>query len=1165
MTTEGFIATWAASEAAERANKDAFLIGLCDVLGVPRPDPKTSDPERDRYVFEAGVPIVHEGAKFSTGSMDLYKRDAFILEAKQGSSSATARVGSARRKTAGWTVMMQAAFGQALGYARTLDKPPPFLIVADIGWCFDLYASFDGSRNYFPFPDAQHNRLYFSDLAQHLDVLRAVWTDPRSLDPSRRTAKVTRDVAAHLAELAKAFEAKHDPELVARFLMRCIFTMFAEDVGLLPDRLFTDKLRTDWIEHPERFQREVESLWRVMNTGGEQAFLGKILRFNGGLFADATALPITDRATLKLLLEAAECDWRDVEPAIFGTLLERALDPKERHRLGAHYTPRAYVERLVRPTIEEPLREQWDAVRASVLRAVGEATLMTETPSPTKKKRKAATTADARADVVRKARAEVQAFEKTLCETRVLDPACGSGNFLYVALDVLKRLESEVVALDTELARSIGAPTSLAFEWGSMVTPAQFLGIEKKRWAKEIAELVLWVGFLQWYARTRRTPEGKVQWPEPVLRDLHNVECRDAVLAWDREEPVLDAKGKPVTRWDGESTKASAVTGELVPDETKRVLVTKLVNPRRPEWPEAEYIVGNPPFLGKLRLMGTFGEGYTTALRAIYDGLVPDSADFVMYWWFRAAELARLGKIRRFGFITTNSITQTFNRRVLEAAQAGEAPLSIAFAIPDHPWVDSADGASVRIAMTVGVVGGSRGTLLEVADERVDADGAAQVSLATRGGLILPDLRIGAAVTSAQPLRANSALASMGPMFGSRGFVLSRVERDALVAADGPRAADVVRPFYGGRDLTDRAREQFVIDLHGNDAAQARARFPAIYQHLLDTVFPSRAQNNDPKLRDAWWLFRRSNETYRAMVLGLSRFFVTTETSKHRVFTQASSEFIAEHGTISFGTDDAFVLGVLSSRAHVTWALAAGGRLGVGNDPRYNKTRCFDPYPFPDATDAQRSRIRDLAEQLDAHRKRRQAAHPTLTMTGMYNVLAKLRSGETLTDKDRVIHDAGLVSVLRQLHDDLDAAVFEAYGWPSTLTDEEILAKVVALNAERTEEERRGLVRWLRPEFQNPTGTRAETQTDMDLGDDAAVDAAPPTEGAVAWPRKPAEQFVAVREWLRARPAAVPESSVGAAFKWTDAEAVTEALDGLVSLGLAVRFEAEGGSWVRGA
>ena len=401
--------------------------------------------------------------------------------------------------------MMSDALGQAKRYVETLDAPPPFLLVVDIGHCVDLFASFDGSRVSHPFPNALANRTFFADLEGLLPTLHAVWEEPLSLDPLRRTTAVTREVAAHLAGLSKELgEAGHSPEAVATFLMRAIFTMFAEDVGLLPNRLFTRTLYERWIPHPETFAPDVQALWLTMNRGGPFGFEGDLLRFNGGLFAAPQALTLT-RRQLEMLHEAARCDWKNVEPSIFGTLLERALDPKERHALGAHFTPRAYVERLVRATVEEPLRAEWDVVRTLVRTLVEEGT-------------------EAKIAEAEKA---VRAFHERLCATRVLDPACGTGNFLYVTLDLFKRLEAEVVRLLRDLRPETGASGFLDLH-GVSLTPRQLLGIEVKRWAKEIAELVLWIGWLQWHFRTH----GDTAPDEPVLRDYGNIECRDAVLAW---------------------------------------------------------------------------------------------------------------------------------------------------------------------------------------------------------------------------------------------------------------------------------------------------------------------------------------------------------------------------------------------------------------------------------------------------------------------------------------------------------------------------------------------------------------------------------------------------------------------------------------------------------
>lgn len=191
---------------------------------------------------------------------------------------------------------------------------------------------------------------------------------------------------------------------------------------------------------------------------------------------------------------------------------------------------------------------------------------------------------------------------------------------------------------------------------------------------------------------------------------------------------------------------------------------------------------------------------------------------------------------------------------------------------------------------------------------------------------------------------------------------------------------------------------------------------------------------------------------------------------------------------IAIGLNDGFALGILSSRFHVIWALRAGGWLGVGNDPRYSKSRCFDPFPFPAATEIQKAIISAVAEELDAHRKRMLADHPHLTLTGLYNVLERLRAGigpKDLDAKERRIFDDGLVLILKELHDRLDVAVADAYGWPVDLPEEEVLARLVALNRERVAEEKRGLVRWLRPDYQIPrfgSATEKAEQLEADLG-----------------------------------------------------------------------------------
>jgi SAM-dependent methyltransferase len=1109
-----FLARWREAGPAERANKDSFLAELCDVLGVERPLPKTNDPEKDRYVFEKDVARSREDGT-SIGRIDLFRAGCFVLEAKQ--------VDAAKRGSPAWEQAMNDAHGQALGYARSLPVAPPFVVVCDIGHCFDLYASFDGSGAYRPFPDAFKKRLFLADLERHLPLLRALWDDPLALDPARQQSKITREVAAKLAVLARELEGSgQDPRRVAEFLMRCLFTMFAEDVGLLPDKLFSKSLHEYWLPNPASFAGGVGALWRDMNEGRETV-AGKLLRFNGGLFADQQALALSAKQ-LELLAEAAKSNWAEVDPSIFGTLLERALSPEERHRLGAHYTPRAYVERLVKPTIEEPLRADWDLVRAEVR-------LLVE------------------AGKVETAQSRVLDFHHQLCATRVLDPACGTGNFLYVTLDLFKRLEAEVLAQ----LQGLGY-TQMGLELEKYrVTPEQFRGIEVKPWAKEIAELVLWIGYLQWQVKQ---PGGALTIPEPVLRDYDNIECRDAVLAWDGDpELARDEHGAPITRWDGITTKKSPVTGEPIPDDTARIPVYTYRNPRPAEWPKADFIIGNPPYIGGWKARQTLGDGYLEALWSAYPR-IPEKADYVMYWWSRAAGEVSAERAIRAGLITTNSLRQVFQRRVVEAAIGGGA--MIVWAVPDHPWVDSQTGAAVRVSLTV-VSSSSRsatgtGLLEEVTEELPLEDGSAALRTQRTFGLIQSSLRVGVNLQQATPLRANEGACSPGIQLYGAGFVLTPEEARQLAAKEPHSPCPIVRRYMKGRDITGLVAGSFVIDTFDVDLEVLRSDHPAVFQRLIEMVKPERDQNQRAPIREKWWKHGWERPALRIALKNLDRYIATPETSKHRVFAFIDADTLPDNMISAILTSDAFFLGVLSSRVHGHWSLSSGGTLE--DRPRYTKLGCFDPFPFPVCASEIADRIRQLGEQLDAHRKRQQVAHPGLTITGMYNVLEKLRAGAELSAKERVIHEQGLVSVLKQIHDELDAAVFEAYGWPVTLTDEEILERLVALNHERAEEEKRGLVRWLRPEFQNPQGKKDAVQDEIPgtapkKAKKSAKSETPAKTEKRAWPKELPQQVAAVRDLL-AEAGALDLLRAKAAFKGAKDDGLAASLDSLAALGLAV-------------
>ena len=990
---------------------------------------------------------------------------------------------------------MEAAREQALRYVRALpasEPRPPFIVVVDVGHCLDLYANFAGvGDSYVPFPDSNSYRVMLPALADapQRERLRLLFTDPQQLDLSRRAALVTRQLARHLAGLSSQLErAGHAPDVVAQFLMRCLFTMFAEDVELIPKNSFSDMLRQYAGSNEDRanLPEALEILWADMDKGGFSAVLrARVRQFNGKLFHHATALPL-NADQLELLREAAKADWTQVEPAIFGTLLERALDPRERHSLGAHYTPRRYVERLVLPTVMEPLRREWAAAQAASAQRL-----------ETGKGKKA----------MAEARAELLRFLHRLTRVRILDPACGSGNFLYVTLEHLKRLEGEVLAALAQLGQS----GRLELGDGITVGPRQLLGLELNPRAAAIADVVLRIGYLQCHLRTY----GLTQLREPLLDDYQNIENRDAVLSYDG------------------------------PD---------FANPRPASWPEAEFIVGNPPFVGASRMRDALGDAYTETLRRTYAGRVPESADLVMFWWYRAAALVRAGQAERFGFITTNSLKQTFNRRVMQPFLEGEPPaLTLTFAIPDHPWVVSADGAAVREAFTVASpgAGGAVGQLLCVVSEEKIEDDAAEVSFVGEEGRIQPDLTIGADLDTIAPLQANADLGNRGVQLMGAGFIVS-FDKAATLGLNTDADADKhIRPYRNGKDLTDKPRGVYVIDLFGLKEADVIAQFPAIYQHVFETVKPERDLNNRASYRDKWWVFGEARNGLRQSLNGLSRFIATVETAKHRLFQFLDSDILPDNKLVSIALDDAYYLGVLSSQIHVVWSLATGSRLGVGNDPVYAKSRCFDPFPFPDATPTQQARIRELAEALDAHRKRQQSLHPSITLTDLYNVVEKLRAGQPLTAKEQVTHEYGLAAVVLSLHQQLDAAVAAAYHWPADLPAPDLLTRLVQLNHQRQQEEAAGTIRYLRPAYQGP-GQQLSA-----LAPAARPTAAPAPghTGPLPWPTELYQQMQLVRGIIVDSPTPLGSAQVAARFQRGSVKKIQPLLDTLAAMFLVRQID----------
>lgn len=1028
MDIGDFIIKWrGVTGGQERANYGQFINDFCQALGLPLPQPAAAGVLGD-YQFEGPVP--GGGAGGNTGAIDLYKKGHFILEAKQSKLSEAQKLQSelfdtpedapASPSGARYDRLMRDALAQAKRYAVNLPSNhpwPPFLIVCDVGRAFELYFDYSGNgRGYGYFPDQQSYRF---DIARFTDdevqdIFRAIWTNPSSIDPRAKSAEVSRSIAKRLADVSQWLESTQRLktseatdsvrslaiEETALFLMRVIFCMFAEDVGLLPKRSFTAFLEKT-VENEAAFEPELAQLWQVMGRPDGMRYAsaigGDVRYFNGGLFASSKtyALSNADRGELVV---AAKADWTKVEPAIFGTLLEQALTPSERAKLGAHYTPRPYVERLVQATIMDVLDGEWNAIISAA------------TPERTDEETKEL----------------AAAFHTRLASLRILDPACGTGNFLYVAMENLMRLESDVI----ETIRQLGGIAE------PKVGPQQFLGLELNPRAAVIAELVLWIGWLRW--RMKNDPDAA---PQPVLKQFGNINFGghagyDAVLR-------------------------HKLTGEADTD-----------NPMIPDWPEADFIIGNPPFIGKGSMIRTaLGDEYCEALWEA-NTRVPRSADFVMQWWDRSAHILTADNtpLIRFGFVTTNSITQKFSRKIINGylAESEHGPsLSLILAIPDHPWTKATkDAAAVRIAMTVAQRGELKGSLVEIVRETgLQTDNPVLEERVTRGR-INPDFSIGADVSGATALKSNEGMSCNGVMLGGQGFKLSDKQLQHYQSLESNDISLVVKRYFGGAELVQSARNGLVVDFHGYSERRARDQFPQLYQHVYLNVKPERDSNRMKSRRENWWLFGGQGAGMRPMTDGLGRYIGTTETTKHRIFQFLPGGSRPDHMIIAIGTDDAFYLGVLSSRLHTEWALLAGGTLE--DRPRYNKASCFDPFPFPTPTAEQRSVIVELAEELDETRKAALVEVSGLTMTEIYNWCVKLRKGVELDFIDQARAAQARVPIVNRLHEQIDAAVADAYGWPVDLAPAEIVSRLVALNAERAKEEAEGNIRWLRPDYQIP-------------------------------------------------------------------------------------------------
>ena len=955
MDPEQFVKTYRAVNVNERSAAQSHFNDLCALLGVPKP--VQGDPSGETYRFEKPVSKITGGKGFA----DVWKLGAFGWEYK------------------GKGADLRRAYEQLLSYREDLQNPP-LMVVCDLQR-IEVHTNFTGTL--------KAVRTYtLEDLLdeQKRLELRKVWTEPEAFNPSAQAADVTEAVMRELVQVGDALKERgENPDEVAHFLVKCVFTLFAEDVGLLPRKLFARLLEAAE-ERPEDFREMAGELFRLMKGGGV-SMVGRIPHINGGVFTNPVA-PDLKHGDVLTLKRAAGRDWRKLEPAIFGTLFERVIDPGKRSQLGAHYTPLADIVDVVEPVMLAPLRAEWEALRSRL--------------APLMELAEAAEAARAglwdnaevqeRADVV----TALRAFQDRLAGVTVLDPACGSGNFLYTALRLLLDLEAEVRATLRNLTGQ-AQPVK--------VSPRQMRGLERSEYAHEIAGMVLWIGYLQWLSEHGENIRDR----SPVLDALPGLENRDAVL-----------------------------NGDAAAD-----------------WPSAEFITGNPPFLGNYKMREELGDAYAEALRSAYSGRVPGFADLVAYWFEKARENIEQGKTKRAGLIATNSIKGGKNRVVLERINETGG---IFRAWPDRAWVQ--DGAAVRVSI-VCFDDGSEKTRVLLKHTGNETNRETRGTEAREVPTINPDLTASADLTGAQRLKENAGKSFIGVMPGGKFDLPGRLAREwiELPNPGGVSNSDVLKPYIGGDDITDRNKDRYTVDFNQMPLQQAE-KYRRPMQYLLLEAKDKKGKSPKDSKREKWWIYERSRPDMRDVLASLSSFIGTSEVSKYRTFVKIPIEYLPSRTITVIAAEDDQTFGVLNSCIHTLWALRMGTALE--DRPRYTPTTCFETFPFPRPDAEQGKAIAEAARFLEQARaflktkrdpklkadSKTSEQDKTLTLTGMYNLLTEYRE----TGRELV---AG-VSTLAEAHETLDRAVSAAYGWEWPLSEDEMLSRLLALNLERYAAEQAG-------------------------------------------------------------------------------------------------------------
>lgn len=959
MTPQEFLGKWRHVELKERSASQSHFNDLCALLGVL--DPIAADPKGEWFAFEKGASKTSGGE----GWADVWRRGCFAWEYKGPKKD------------------LSKAYAQLLQYSVALENPP-LLIVSDMDR-IRIHTNWTNTVQ-------EVHEFTLDDLVdgQVREKLKRAFTDPDDFKPSKTRQALTEETAREFAGIAQRLRDRgHEPHRVAHFVNQLVFCMFAEDVGLLPDNLFTKMLdlsRSD----PASFAENASTLFGAMAQPNGKVGFTRIDWFNGGLFRDDSALPVT-REDVEELYQAALRDWSQIDPSILGTLFERGLDPAKRSQLGAHYTDREKIMMIVGPVIIDPLEAEWAEALARITALIEKAPKRTAerllTPA---EKRKAEKLKD-------EAAAIHNAFIERLVNFRVLDPACGSGNFLYVALRALKDIEHRA-NLDAE---ALGLPRGFP-----RVGPESVLGIELNPYAAELARVSVWIGEIQWMRRN-----GFDAAKNPILRNLDTIECRDAVL--------------------------DEATGE------------------RAQWPDADVVVGNPPFLGNKKMIAELGEKYTQALRKAWPQ-VPGGADLVCYWFAGAWNQMLAGKLNRAGLVSTNSIRSGTNRDVLKLiVEHGR----IFEAWSDEDW--TVEGAAVRVSMVC-------------FDRSPVAGGKLDGKQASKIYADLEDARGGVDLTTASRLPDNRANAFQGPVKVGPFDIPGEIARAWLQKPTNPNGrpnSDVVRPLLNGMDITRRPSDRWIIDF-GTLAEVDASAYEDPFEYTLQYVKPMRDENRRERRRQYWWQHGETVPGIKRALQGKARAIFTPRVAKFRIFVWASPSVVPDSRVVVVTRDDDTIFGTLHSRFHEVWSLALGGWHGVGNDPQYTPSLGFETFPFPEgltpnvpaadyADDPRAQTIAAAAERLNELRENwlnppDLVVRESEVVPGYPDRILPKDEAAAQELKKRTLTNLynARPAWLDHAHRALDEAVADAYGWgddfrAGTLTEDEILARLFQLNQQR--------------------------------------------------------------------------------------------------------------------